>query len=91
MPRFRSAASIERCDTNCQLRQSLPPALPGSHRERLILLALVPAPEADPLTTFARSADAVLDSRDATDRTERLRAAFDRAATLPSLFTEGRG
>ena len=66
-------------------------ALPGSHRERLILLALVPAPEADPLTTFACSADAVLDSRDTADLAERLRAAFDRAASLPSLFTEGRG
>ena len=66
-------------------------ALPGSHREKLVLLALVPAPEADPMTAFARSADAVLDRRDTSDRAERLWAAFDRATTLPSLFTEGRG
>lgn len=66
-------------------------ALPGSRRETLVLIALVPAPEADPLAAFTRSADAVLNSREAEDKAGRIRAALARAAALPSLFTEGRG
>jgi len=65
--------------------------LPGSRRETLVMLALIPAVEGDPLAAFARSADAVLDSREAADKAGRIRAAFDRMAALPSLFTEGRG
>lgn len=66
-------------------------ALPGSRRETLVLIALAPAPEADPLAAFTRSADAVLNSREAKDKAGRIRAALARAAALPSLFTEGRG
>ena len=65
--------------------------LPGSRRETLVLLALLPATEGDPLAAFAHSADAVLDSREPADKAARLRAAFDRASALPSLFSEGRG
>ena len=66
-------------------------ALPGRSREGLTLLALVPGPDGDSLAAFAHSADAVLDVRDETARTERLQAALARAAALPSLFTGERG
>ena len=66
-------------------------ALPGSRRETLVMLALLPAADGDPQAAFASSADVVLDSRDAADKAGRIRAAFDRTAALPSLFTEGRG
>lgn len=66
-------------------------ALPGNRRERLVMLALAPAAEADPLAAFARSADAVLSSRESEDKAGRIRAALAMAADLPSLFTEGRG
>ncbi|MHC1791888.1 hypothetical protein [Solidesulfovibrio sp.] len=65
--------------------------LPGSQRQEMVLLALVPGPEADPWAAFTHSADAVLDPRDPADRAGRIRAARDRVAALPSLFDEGRG
>jgi|GEM_PF-2444992 len=62
-------------------------ALPGRAREGLVLLAVGETAEADPLAAFAASADAVLDVRCAEGIAERIRAAMDRAARLPSLFT----
>ena len=62
-------------------------ALSGRQRERLVLIRLGAPAGDEAMAAFAAAADAVCDSRETENAATRLRAAWERANALPSLFT----